>query len=302
MPEPEIAIIGSGPAGLVAALYAARYRRRTLVVHDNMSRLDLISNTHNVPAFPGGISGPALLARMAHHAQSAGAEITRGHVVTARRLADGFEFTSTDGQLWRSRVLILATGVHCERLPLARGDHDTAVRLGVLRYCPICDGFEHRGRRIAIAGNSCDAVAEALFLRTYSDTISFIPCAGWQVPHDEQNQLEAAGIELLAGPSPSFSFAENAMHVTLGDSGSKSFDVVYAALGTRLRSDLATNIGLMLTADGTIAADAPSGTDIAGLYCIGDMVAGLDQICVAAAQGAMAATHGHNWLRAKESR
>lgn len=297
MSETEIAIIGSGPAGLVAALYAARFRRSTLVVHDGRSRLDLVSNTHNVPAFPGGISGPALLARMAHHAQSAGAQITNGNVVTARRLVDGFEFTSAEGHLWRSRVLILATGVHCERLELAHGDHDTAVRLGALRYCPICDAFEHRGRRIAVVGNSSDAVGEALFLRTYSDAISLIPCAGWRVSAVEQSQLAAAGIELLACSSPSFGFAENAMQIRLGDEGSKRFDVVYAALGTRLRNDLASNLGLALTADGSIAADAPSGTEIAGLYCVGDMVAGLDQICVAAAQGAMAATHGHNWLR-----
>ena len=79
------------------------------------------------------------------------------------------------------------------------------------------------------------------------------------------------------------------------------FDVLYPALGTRPRNELATLLGIPIAADGKVVADAPFGTCVAGLYCAGDIVEGLDQIVVAFGQGAVAATRAHNWLRAQDA-
>ena len=294
----DIVIVGAGPAGLSAALYAARFLRSTLVVHDDTPRAAQIPLTRNLPGYEGGISGSDLLERMTRQAEKHGATIVQGRVTDARRTDGLFTLTGEDGATWAGRSVIIATGVAQNQPPLEDSVHQAAVDAGVLRYCPICDGYEHQGERIAVLGCDISGAAEALFLAGYSGDVTLLPRRDVDLTAEEQRDLEQAGIRVLGDAVTRFEATDRQMLLHLEGGGAPlAFDVLYPALGSRPRNALARRLGLAIGVDGKAPGMAPFGTDIPGLYCAGDLVEGLDQISVSLGHGAVAATKAHNWLR-----
>lgn len=301
MIECDIAIVGAGPAGLSAALYAARFRRSTLVLHDAAARAAWIPMTYNAPGFPDGIAGPDLLARMRRHAEEYGATVVEAHVDSAEWTGTRFRLGSNRGAAWFARSLILATGVRHNQIPLDPATHQSAIRHGVLRYCPVCDGYEHRGQRIAVLGCDVSGAAEALFLKTYSDDITLLPRRDVALTVQERAELERAGIAIVAEAITGYLPGATGMSLVIdGQAEPLHFDVLYPALGVSSRNRLATQLGLAVDKAGNVEAQAPDATSVAGLFCAGDLVEGLDQIAVAIGHGAIAATKAHNWLRDRD--
>lgn len=291
-------VIGAGPAGLTAALYLARFRRSVLVLHDGQSRVLRIPNTHNAPGWPDGVSGGDLIKRMNAHALTYGAALERAEVTAAQRLNGEFRLSSADDRTWRSRALILATGVRMNEIGLPREVHEAAIRAGVLRYCPICDGFEHIDEKIGVVGCDTNGAAEALFLRQYSRDITLMPLCHPELSAQQLAELNEAGITVIHGTLQSLVPKDDRVEVFLeGRDGPLAFDVIYPALGCNPRSELAAALGVATDEKSQIPAAAVRGTEIEGLYAAGDVVEGLDQISVAIGHGAMAATTAHNWLR-----
>lgn len=299
----DVLIVGAGPAGLAAGLYLARYRRRVRIVHDGSSRALWVPRSRNVPGFPDGIVGADLIARMSDHATHYGAEIAEGKIVEIARRDDegGFRAILEGGAIIDARGLILATGVDTNLAKLDSGDHQAAVRNGVLRYCPICDGFEHSDERIAVLGSDLHGAAEAMFLRQYSRDVTLIP--KWQVAltDKQRGELEASGVDVLEGRVLRLDATEEAMSVTIeGEAEPRRFDTLYPAFGSTPRSELAAMLGPLADPNGCIPFSAFSDGLLPGVYAAGDVLEGLDQISVATGQGAMAATRLHNWLREQE--
>lgn len=295
----ECIVVGAGPAGLSAALYMARFRRRVLVLHDGKSRALRIPETHNVPGFPDGIEGPLLIERMGGHARRYGAQVREAEV-TAVGHDDVFVIETSGGERLGAEALVLATGLHLNEPPLPHARHEAAIRAGVLRYCPICDGFEHAGQRIAVLGCDASGAAEALFLRQYSDDVTLVPMTMPELTGDQRRELAEAGVVVESRPVSRLLPGDARFDIELeGAAEPLSFGVVYPALGTRQRTELAAMLGVQLDEAGAVDAHAPLGTAVPGLYCAGDIVDGLDQISVAMGHGAVAATRAHNWLRAR---
>ncbi|WP_210357267.1 NAD(P)/FAD-dependent oxidoreductase [Sphingomonas beigongshangi] len=290
-------IVGAGPAGLTAALYMARYRRAVLVLHDGTARALRIPLTHNAPGFPDGITGPDLVARMVKHAEHYGALVTQAQIEHVAREDERFVLRDKRSQMWRARSLILATGIHLNQIPLPDAVHEEAIKAGVLRYCPICDAYEQIGKRIGVIGCDTNGAKEALFLRRYSPHITLIPAMTTELDGDDLETLAAVGIEVLRSPVQRYDLKDQVMRVRLVAGETRDFDVVYPALGVTPRTELAVALGLKTDECGCVDAQTPFETQIPGLYSAGDIVEGLDQINVAIAQGAVAATKAHNWLR-----
>lgn len=298
---PEMIIIGAGPAGLTAALYLARYRRDVLVLHDGKSRALRIPRTYNVPGFPDGIAGPELIERMMQHAAEFGARIEQGEITNIARTRAGFRLTADMGKSWNSRAVILASGIALNEVDLPHDIHEGAIRAGVLRYCPVCDGYEHSGARIGVIGCDSDGAAEALFLRQYSDDITLMPLNHPELSPREMEEMAEAGIVVENGALARLEPHEKRIEVTLeGRDGPLCFDVIYPALGCRPRADLTAQIGIALEAEGCVPARAVTDSGVPGFFAAGDVVEGLDQISVAMGHGALAATRAHNWLRDQE--
>ena len=294
-------VIGAGPAGLTAAMYLTRFQRRVRVVHDGRARALWVPRTRNVPGFPDGIVGEELIERMTDHARRYGAEIMFGRVATLERTAGHFRATLEESPSIAARAVILATGVDTNLAELDEGDHRTAVRDGVLRYCPICDGFEHQDERIAVLGSDLHGAAEAMFLRQFSGDVTLIPKWRVALSDAQREELTGSGVVVLEGQVERLAATARDIAVQMrGEPAARRFDILYPAFGSRPRSELAAALGALADDAGCLPFHAFSDGLLPGLYAAGDVVAGLDQISVAMGQGAMAATRLHNWLRDTE--
>jgi len=294
--SPEVLVIGAGPAGLTAAAYLARFRRRVLVADGGAPRACWIPVSHNMPGFPKGISGDAILERMTEQAVEYGAVIEAGRVGELVRDGDGF-IARLNGRGVRVRAVLLATGVmdHHPDLPGV----ERAIERSLVRICPICDGYEAIDKAVAVIGDDDKGAREAAFLRTYSDRVTLIHVGPADALGDE-TELTRLGIELIRATIDNVRL-EGDRVIALGWSGDgRAFDLVYSALGTSPNAELARKLGARTGEDGRLFVDPHQSTSIAGLYAAGDVVRGLNQIAVASAEAAVAATAIHNGLRATD--
>jgi thioredoxin reductase (NADPH) len=173
--------------------------------------------------------------------------------------------------------------------------HDDAVRRGLVRYCPICDGYEVTDKKVGVIGSDSHGVAEALFLRGYTADVTLIaPDKALRLKPADNQQLKNAGIECVDGPAHAVAIAEDCITVHTAD-GHHTFDSIYPALGSDTHTQLAEMLGADLSAD-CITVDRHMRTSVPGLYAAGDVVIGLDQISHAMGQGGVAATTIRNDL------
>ena len=288
-------IIGGGPAGLTAAIYLGRFRRRFLVADGGESRLGLIPITHNHPGFPDGVEGHVLLARMRAQAERYGAPILPQPVAALRREADAF-VAIADGRPIRARNVILATGVEDRA---ATPDFRNAIHEALVRICPICDGYEVIDKEVGVIGVGAHGAREALFLNDYGRRVTLLN-AGPRADIDEDSlrALAAAGIEVIDAEVRAVSRdGDRSIALALADGRRISFGAVYSALGTTPRTQLAASLDVRTNEAGCIIVDQHQRTSVDGLYAAGDLVRGLNQISVAAAEAAIAATDIHNRLK-----
>ncbi len=289
-------IVGGGPAGLTAAIYLARFLRSVVVVDAGASRTRWIPTSQNHAGFPDGITGPELLRRMTEQAKRYGSVIHRGKVDHIAATDDGFETTVEDQQI-TSRAVLIATGTTNYRPPgLDAVVHDAAVAAGLLRYCPVCDGFEARGQRIAVLGSDKHGAAEAQFLRHYSAAVTLLPARFSDLDAMQRASLTDAGITVVEAAVAHLEFSGGEISAVLADGRCLTFDTVYAALSSRTNSRLAEELGLTLIDEACIPAGDHMKTSLEGVWAAGDIVVGLNQISVAMGHAAVAATSIHNWL------
>lgn len=294
----DAAIVGAGPGGLTAAIYLARFRRRFALVDAGESRLGWIPRTHNHPGFPEGIEGPVLLQRMHEQLARYGAEVRTGEVVEAACADGGFELALKDGERLRARKLLLATGVIDNEPNLPA--FFQSVRKGLIRICPICDGYEVRGQAVGVIGDSDKGAREAVFLRTYTDRLTLVHVGEAALSQEALAGLEDAGVELIETAIEDVVIEKDRIVALCFDGREmRRFDSVYCALGTTPRWLLAEQLAAGVDKDGRLVVGPHQETTIPGLYAAGDVVRGLNQISVAQAEAAIAAVDIHNRLTAE---
>ncbi|MFF0952910.1 NAD(P)/FAD-dependent oxidoreductase [Rhizobium leguminosarum] len=291
----DCVVIGGGPAGLTAAIYLARYHLSVAVFHDNSSRASTIPMSHNHAGFPDGISGTELLARMNAQAQLYGAAIRRRRITTLHKVDNLFVAEFESGSI-RSRAVLLATGVVNRRPAMPQATHDEAVARGLLRYCPVCDGFEVTDKPIGVLGTGTKGFKEAVFLRSYTKDLTLIsPESVHDLSEIETSSLTHLGIRVEAGPVTSTDLDNDMIRVTT-PTETYSFASIYPALGSDICSHLASRLGARLSDEGCVSVDGHQRTTVPLFYAAGDVVAGLDQISHAMGQAGVAATTIRNDL------
>jgi len=288
-------IIGAGPAGLTAAIYLARYHLSIRLFDSGESRAAWIPCTHNHAGYPDGIAGTELLRLMREQARKYGAVREEKRVEHLASTGDCF-VVGTDSGTYRARAVLLATGV-VNRRPEGIDDiHDEALARGLLRYCPVCDGYEVTDKRIAVIGTGEHGTAEALFLRGFTRDVTLVcPHGDHDLDAECSAKLEQDGIARVAGPCGGYAMEGDQLAFDTAE-GRLAFDSAYPALGSHIRSELADMAGAKLNEEGCIAVDRHMATSVPGLYAAGDVVIGLDQISHAMGQAGVAATAIRNRL------
>lgn len=300
MERPELldcAVIGAGAAGLTAAVYLARFRRRIAVIDSGASRLLTIPTSHNYPGFAGGIHGDDILQRLRAQAAHYGTGITTGVIERLERTDDGCFAVTAQQNRWLARTVILATGV----LDVEPNFPDVkrAMAQGCVRYCPVCDGYEAIDKKVAVLGRDKSGLAEALFLNHYTQDVSLFALHGeLRLTNEDRARLARSSVRAVPQTVTRLAFDERGtMAVWLDNGQIEHFDMIYGALGTLVNSGLAQTLGARCTENGELLVDDHQQTSVDGLYAAGDIVAGLNQITVAMGHAAIAATAVHNRLR-----
>jgi thioredoxin reductase (NADPH) len=174
--------------------------------------------------------------------------------------------------------------------------HDDALARGLVRYCPICDGYEVTDQRVGVIGSDSHGVAEALFLRSFTADVTLIaPDKFLRLKPEDHQKLRAAGIECVDGPAQAVAIPDGCIVVDTPE-GHHTFDTIYPALGSDTHTQLAKMVGADLSNDVCIKVDSHQRTSVSGLYAAGDVVIGLDQISHAMGEGGVAATTIRNDL------
>ena len=293
-------VIGGGPAGLTAAIYLSRYHLDIMVVDGGNSRAAWIPTSHNHAGYPQGIAGKELLRLMREQAQLYGTKIENGQVTRIERDEESGLFCAEWGAgSFQARTVLLATGVANRRPSIDPVLHDDAMARGLIRYCPICDGYEVTDQRVAVVGTGERGWGEARFLRSYTADITLIaPDGQHELDAEQRAGLEEIGVVLIDGPIKTIEPGEDEIAVTAAG-GRGDYDTLYPALGSDTHVQLAEMLGARLSEDCCIGVDAHQRTSVAGLYAAGDVVHGLDQISHAMGEGGVASTTIRNDL-AKE--
>jgi thioredoxin reductase (NADPH) len=296
-------IIGGGPGGLTAAIYLRRFTRNVALVDKGRSRLRLIPVSHNYPGFPDGVPGYQLLDNLQCQLERYGGSVMPGEIA-GLRLEDGLfvaDYVPDDApdaapSEIRALTVVLATGVADGGLPIENWRE--AVASGAVRLCPVCDGFDVIDKKIAVATAETDPVGHAIFMRAFSTDVTLFERGSPSMLTDEdRRQLDAAKVRYIDSPLKGVTMNAAMKPVLHTDDGEEyGCDVFYPMLGESARSELAASLGATTAQCQELVVDSFQCTSVPGLYAIGDVVQGLNQIAVATGQAAIAATRIHNTL------
>ena len=295
IPVLDCLIIGAGPGGLTAAIYLRRFHRSVMIIDKGESRLSLIPVSHNYPGFADGVPGVTLLETLKTQLGKLDCSVTGGEVTSLGRDERSFNADWNGGRV-RARKVIMATGIVDIGLPTE--NWHASIRNGAVRLCPICDGYDVTDRNIAIVCGQENRVQHARFMRTFSASITLmLPPDAPPLDQDEREALDRAGVTWLESPALDVTAVDGRTPlVHTADGRQHAFDVLYPMMGESARSSLGTALGAQAGDCGDLVVDARQRTNVDGLYAVGDVVVGINQISVSTGQAAVAATDVHNQL------
>jgi thioredoxin reductase (NADPH) len=311
----ELIIIGSGPAALTAAIYAARANLAPVVIASSVTPGGDLMNTtevENYPGFPDGIQGPELMERIQAQAERFGADVIYEDVVSLELNGDVKTVSIGDGTELTAKAVIFATGSAYRKLGLA--DEERLSGHGV-SWCATCDGFFFKSKTIAVVGGGDSATEEALFLTKFASKVYLIhrgtELRASKVMQDRVRQNPK--IEILLNRKVGHIYGEDnvtGLHLDSTLASTLDSDLTGASLVTELEvtgvfiaigSDPRTHLvhgQLELNKDGTVAVDGRSSrTNISGVFAAGDVIDGnYRQAVTAAASGTVAALDAEHFL------
>lgn len=294
----NIIIIGAGPAGISAALYAARGNMNPLVINNGIGALKNAEKIENYYGLPYPVSGEELYQNGIEQAKKLGVRILDAQVLGLGGF-DTFEVKTTEGN-FETVSVILATGSK-RKSPEIPGLKDLEGR-GV-SYCAVCDAFFYRGKTVAVLGNTDFALHEAEELRQSASSVTIFTNgkepAFSRTPEMDVNTMEIQSIE---GDEKVSGIRVQAEITTQSTDSSEAFypmDGVFVALGTAGSAEMARQMGAMLTEKGNVQVNEKMETTIPGIFAAGDCTGGLLQIAKAVGDGAQAGISAISYVRRK---
>ena len=300
----DVVIVGSGPAGYTAAIYAARAQLNPVILAGSVTAGGALMNTTEVENYPGfvtGIMGPELMTQMQEQAERFGADI-RYEDVTALELEGDVKRITTSDDVYEARTVIISTGSEYRHLGI---DGEERLSGHGVSYCATCDGFFFKDQDIVVVGGGDSAMEEATFLTRFARSVTVV--------HRRDELRASAVMAKRAQEDPKISFAWNSRVVALdgedsltgvtledtvtGDRRRLEATGLFVAIGQVPRSELVADV-LELDEAGYIKVEAPSQrTRIPGVFACGDVAdPTYQQAITAAGSGCRAALDAEHYL------
>ncbi|MFH0817444.1 MAG: FAD-dependent oxidoreductase [Candidatus Micrarchaeota archaeon] len=295
----DVCIVGAGPAGMSAAVYARRKALSTIIFESNAigGYLSLAPWVENYPGVEK-VTGVELAERMRKQVEYFGLKVTPDAVVGITKAEGGFNVKTTHDEL-TAKTVILATG--CDYAKLGIPGESEFLGKGV-SYCATCDGPLFSGKKIAIVGGGNTALSAAIMMNDIASEVYIINGRN-ELRGDEILQKQLGKAKLFLGYSPKRIIGDRFVRgVELENTHTKEkktveIDGLFVNIGATPSSDFAKSLGAQISAKGHIKADNHSKTNVPGLFAAGDVTGGIRQIIIAAAQGATAATAAHDFIK-----
>lgn len=302
----DLIIIGSGPAGLSASIYASRYKINHLVI--GKAPGGLMTEASKIENYPGfkSISGIELMKKFQEHAQSFGVKIEQDEVIKIEKENKSFKITTSQGKKYQTKTIILALGT--ERRKLNIPGEKKFLGKGV-SYCAVCDAMFYKDKIVAVVGGSDAAAMSALLLSEQAKKVyliyrkSKLRAEPIIVERTEKNPkieiIYQTNIKEIKGKDK---LEKVVLDKQYRGSSELKLDGLFVEIGSIPAAALAQGIGVEIDEQNCIKIDSSGATNIPGIFAAGDITSGLAklrQIVTAAAEGAVAATSVYNYLKTK---
>ena len=306
----ELIIIGSGPAGYTAAIYAARAALNPIVFEGALDSGGALMNTtevENFPGFPDGVMGPDLMGQMRSQAERFGAQLVTDDSEAVDLTGEVKKVTDSAGKVWEAKAVILAMGSGYRKLGV---DGEDRLSGRGVSWCATCDGAFFRDKPIAVIGGGDSAVEEATFLTRFASRVTLV--------HRRDELRASKAMASRAEKDPKLDFAWNSVvesvngdarveSVTLRDTvtgETRRLEVsgVFVAIGHDPRSALVKGQVELDEAGYVKVAAGSQATNLQGVFACGDLVDHTyRQAITAAGSGCQAALDAERWLAANEA-
>lgn len=279
----QLVIIGQGPAGISAALYAVRGGADVTVIANGAGALARAGLIQNYYGFENGISGRELIEAGVRQAEKLGVRMVRGELFGIEYAEEGFAVKTSAGTLDAGAVVI-ACGTQRNTPPIAGID---AFDGRGVSYCAVCDAFFFRGKKVGVVGNGAYAASEYEVLKGVIQDVTALTdgeAPQFSLPCDTRKIARLEGGDALE-------------RVVFEDGSAEAFDGLFIACGTAGAFELSRKLGLE-TANGKIVTDERRATNVPGIFAAGDCTAGMQQIAKAVCDGMIAGTEALKYLKA----
>jgi len=307
----RLLILGSGPAGLTAAIYAARAGMSPIVVQGIQpgGQMTTTTDVENYPGFRDVIQGPWLMEEMQAQAEHVGTKVVWDHITKVDLTHRPFRLIGDGGTIYSADALIIATGAQAKWLGLPSEEHMKGKGASA---CATCDGFFYRGKKVAVIGGGNTAVEEALYMTNHTHDVTLIHRRdAFRAEKILQDRLFAHPnvkviwnsevAEFVSGGDPETLVGLNLKDTMTGEIQKIDVDGAFVAIGHKPATELFAD-ALELDSDGYIAVEPGSTrTSIPGVFACGDVMDKIyRQAVTAAGTGCMAALDVEKFLAAEE--
>jgi len=299
----DLIIIGSGPAGLSAGIYAARYKLKTLIIGESIG--GYASDAYEVENYPGfrKINGSELMEKFRQHAEDLGVKIKQGSVIDIRKGYTLFNVKDSDNNLYKAKAIIFATGTKRRSLNIPK--EDEFIGKGI-SYCATCDAPFYKDKIVGVVGGANAAVRSALLLANYASKVYIIY---------RKDKLRAEPVlidSVLSNPKMEVIYNSNVVEllgqeflegVKLDSNRELKIDGLFIEIGGIPAIDLAKGLGVKTDEEGYIIVNPDQSTNVEGIFAAGDITTNsnkFQQIITAAAEGAIAANGVYEFLKEKK--
>lgn len=289
----DVAIIGSGPAGIQAAIHAARRKVSVVLIGKPQNSGMAGARIENYFGIPGAVNGDMILKNGLSQAKIFGCKVLEKNIIAASNVADRFSLTTEDDEEIVAKAVIIATGISRKSLNVPG---EKALYGKGVSYCAVCDCGFYRGKTVVIIGDESEAAVSAEIMTKYASKVYWVYRV-LDASANVVNKAQNAGVEMINSDIKSIVGNEHVESIILEDGRTIATDGVFIELGAKSSADLATDLDVIPTMDDLVRVNDRCETDVKGVFACGDITGKPWQVAKAVGEGCVAGTSAAEYVK-----